>query len=77
MSLKILKQQLKDIIVEEEPKEKKTRKTKRGQLLKEDKFTRTRKVMKKNMKPKTQTDSIESNVNKIKEGREYYNIMTG
>lgn len=76
MSLKILKQQLKDIVVEDAPKEikeskeRKPRKLKRGPPLKEDKFTRTRKVMKKNLKPKTQTPSIESNVNKIKEGKQ-------
>lgn len=68
MSLKILKQQLKDIVVEEEPKERKPRKLKRGPRMKEDKFTRTRKVMKKNMKPKTQNPSLENSVNKIKEG---------
>lgn len=75
MSLKILKQQLKEIVVEEEPKERKPRKLKRGPPMKEDKFTRTRKVMKKNMKPKTQTPSLENSVNKIKEGFLYSSML--
>lgn len=77
MSLKILKQQLKDIIVEEEPKERKHRKVKRGPVMKEDKFTRTRKVMKKNLKPRTQVPTIEDNVSKIKEGRHIFLILDG
>ena len=47
MSLKVLKQQLKDFVVEEKPEETKKEK-KRKRALAEEKFTRARKVMKKN-----------------------------
>ena len=68
MSLKILKQQLQDIVIQDESKEKESRKKQKQHTYQEAKFTRTRKVMKKNLKPKTQVDSIETNVSRIKEG---------
>lgn len=68
MSLKILKQQLQDIAIQDESKEKESRKKQKQRSYQEAKFTRTRKVMKKNLKPKTQVDSIETNVSRIKEG---------
>ena len=72
MSLKILKQQLQDIAIQDEPKEREPRKKQKRAPVQEAKFTRTRKVMKKNLKPKTQVDSIETSVNKIKEGTGYF-----
>lgn len=68
MSLKVLKQQLKDFVVEEKPEETKKEK-KRKRALAEEKFTRARKVMKKNTKPKAPLESLESSVNRIKDGK--------
>ena len=41
---------------------------KRKRALAEEKFTRARKVMKKNTKPKAPLESLESSVNRIKDG---------
>lgn len=76
MSLKILKQQLQDIAIQDESKEKESRKKQKQRSYQEAKFTRTRKVMKKNLKPKTQVDSIETSVNRIKEGTMYFEKLT-
>ena len=76
MSLKILKQQLQDIVIQDESKEKESRKKQKQHTYQEAKFTRTRKVMKKNLKPKTQVDSIETSVNRIKEGTMYFEKLT-
>ena len=67
MSLKVLKQQLKDIAIEETPEEPQKEKKRAKEALPE-KFTRARKVMKKNTKPKQTPESLESNVNRIKDG---------
>ena len=67
MSLKILKQQLKDIAIEETPEEPQKEKKRAKEALPE-KFTRARKVMKKNTKPKQKPESLDSNVNRIKDG---------
>ena len=75
MSLKVLKQQLKDFVVEEKPEETKKEK-KRQRALVEEKFTRSRKVMKKNTKPKAQLESLETNVNRIKDGDSLIALMT-
>ena len=68
MSLKVLKQQLKDILEEEVPEVQKTRPHRNRKPVKEEKFTRTRKVMKKNKKPRVQLEKVEDSVNRIKEG---------
>lgn len=68
MSLKILKQQLKDITIEETPEEMRKEKKRAKEIIPE-KFTRARKVMKKNTKPKQKPESLESNVNRIKDGK--------
>lgn len=68
MSLKILKQQLKDIVEEEVPEVPKTKHHRNRKPVKEEKFTRTRKVMKKNKKPRAQLEKVEDSVNRIKEG---------
>ncbi|KAK8828462.1 hypothetical protein WA556_004875 [Blastocystis sp. ATCC 50177/Nand II] len=70
MSLKILKQQLKDIAIEETPEEPQKEKKRAKEALPE-KFTRARKVMKKNTKPKQKPESLESNVNRIKDDVQY------
>lgn len=69
MSLKILKQQLKDIVEEEVQEAPKANRHRNRKPVKEEKFTRTRKVMKKNKKPRAQIEKVEDNVNRIKEGR--------
>ena len=68
MSLKILKQQLKDIVEEEVSEVPKTKHHGNRKPVKEEKFTRTRKVMKKNKKPRAQLEKVEDSVYRIKEG---------
>ena len=68
MSLKILKQQLKDIREEDEVVMPVPRKERKKATLPEAKFTRQRKVMKKNMKPRGPVQVIENEVSRVKEG---------
>lgn len=68
MSLKILKQQLKEIQAEDEEIVPVPRKEKKKLSLPEAKFTRQRKVMKKNMKPRGPVQVIEDEVSRVKEG---------
>ena len=67
MSLKVLKQQLKDIAEEERMRTPEPKRQRKEKALKKDKFTRSRKVMKKNTKPRTQVESVESSVSRIKD----------
>ena len=67
MSLKILKQQLKDLTQEDDAVFSKPVSTKH-RTRSEDKFTRQRKVMKKNTKPKGHDILIEDTVSMVKEG---------
>ena len=67
MSLKILKQQLKDLTQEDDAVFSKPVSTKH-RTRSEDKFTRQRKVMKKNTKPKGNDILIEDTVSMVKEG---------
>ncbi|KAK8793567.1 hypothetical protein WA171_002701 [Blastocystis sp. BT1] len=66
MSLKILKQQLKDLTQEDDAVFSKPVSTKH-RTRSEDKFTRQRKVMKKNTKPKGHDILIEDTVSMVKE----------
>ena len=68
MSLKILKQQLKDIREEDEVVMPVPRKERKKASLPEAKFTRQRKVMKKNIKPRGPVQMIEDEVSRVKEG---------
>lgn len=67
MSLKILKQQLKDLTLEDDTIPSKPVQSKH-RAHSEDKFTRQRKVMKKNTKPKRPAIMIEDAVSKVKDG---------
>ena len=67
MSLKILKQQLKDLTLEDDTIPSKPAQSKH-RAHSEDKFTRQRKVMKKNTTPKRPAIMIEDAVSKVKDG---------